>query len=361
MASYNKIEDIVASVDNAEQLITNAQYDDSTYTATGVDWFSYNGIVCSSIYANGNGWIGLGSSSEDLKVNRRDQAMWNLWREEGTFSGRRFLRIRWGGYSYYSYTSADYRITFDVLLFDTGDIMLYMVDIPTSYYTGTFYLGSLSYNAPSVDNRYVTFYLQEDGSYNIEYSPIDYGLIKYLIRDNSTLYTVVNGALSELTGELNSGLFMTNGFDHVPSGELLVPLNAPEVLCWTDGTEALKLTATVQGVAQGSHDIISDNIRVGHSSIYGITSVETTASDGATFLLSFDGGEWMSYNNGSWNVSNVGMTATELVAVPTEAWSSMINSATYMQLKATLDGIDTVTQIKFNFNNESPVTLESEG
>lgn len=180
---------------------------------------------------------------------------------------------------------------------------------------------------------------------------------KYLVRDSGIIYTVVDGALSELTGELNSELFISSGLESIPDGALLLPLTAPEVLCWTDGEKLPKLTATVQGVPVGEHSIVSDNIRVGHSSIYGITSVEATASEGATFLLSFDGGLWMSYNASSdvWEASENGMTATELVAVPVEAWSSAINSATYMQLKATIDGVDTVTQIKFNFNNESPI------
>ena len=116
------------------------------------------------------------------------------------------------------------------------------------------------------------------------------------------------------------------------------------------------LTATVQGVPTGSHDITSDNINIGHSSIYGITSVEATASDGATFLLSFDGGAWMKYNDGTWSVSDIGMTAAELMAIPSTAWNSVINSAQYMQLKATLEGVETVTQVVFNYNNESPIS-----
>lgn len=361
MADYTSIEDIVASVDNATRLIAGSKHDDDTYEVTGVDWFSYGGAVCSSIYASGNSWIGLGASSEHLKVNRRDAAMWNLWREEGNFvtllSTTRFLRIRWSGYSRYSTTSSSALLTYDVILFETGDIMLYIVDVPTSDYTGTFSLGSLTYDKPTVDNRYVTFYLQQDGSYIVDYAPIVLASKRYLVRDGGTLYTVIDGALSELTGELNSELFISSGVNTIPEGALLMTLNAPEVLCWTDGANTPTLTATVQGNPVGEHEIISDKANVGHSSIYGITSVEAVASDGATFLLSFDGGLWMSYNtdSNSWVASDVGMTATELIAIPTDAWNSVINSATYMQLKATIDGTETVTQVKFNFNNESPI------
>ena len=197
-------------------------------------------------------------------------------------------------------------------------------------------------------------------------SPIEYpAQKKYLVRDGSTIYTVADGALVEVAGGLTASMFIASGVDVIPDGSLLLTLTAPEVLCWTDGNKLPALTATVQGSTTESHDVISDNIRVGHQSIYGIKSVEATASDGATFLISFDGGAWMVYDtdNSAWVASEVGMTATELVAIPTEAWSTAINSATYMQLKATLDGVDTVTQVKFNFNNEAQTskTAESEG
>ena len=359
MADYTTIEEIVAGISNATQLRTNSKQDDGADIITGVDWFSYAGVSCTYLYASGDSWIGLGRSQEDLKVNRRDAAMYNLWREEGTFSTRfnsyRFLRIRWNGYTAYSSTSDSAKLTFDVLLFDTGDIMLYISDVPTDNYSGTFTLGDLTYDKPTADNRYVTFYKQTDGSYVANYAPINFSVKKYLVRNGSTLYTVTDGALVEVTGTLNADLFINNGSDTIPDGALLMTLSAPEVLCWTDANEVPKLNAVVQGVPVGTHDIISNTAMVGHHSIYGIESVEATASDGATFLLSFDGGMWMAYNNDKWSASDVGMTASELMAIPTEAWASVINSAIFMRLKASIDGVDTVTQVKFNFNN-SPIT-----
>lgn len=362
MADYTSMEEIVAGVDNATQLREYSKQDDGTDTVTGVDWFSYNGTVCNNIYANGNGWIGFGTSNEHLKVNRRDQVMWNLWREEGTVSNIRFLRIRWRGYTVYNSTSASALLIFDVILLETGDIVLYIADVPTDNYTGTFTLGDLTYEKPTADRRYVTFYLQADGSYVANYAPIDLSVKKYLVRNGSTIYTVTDGALVEVTGTLNADLFINSGIDTIPDGALLMTLSAPEVLCWTDGEKVPTLTATVQGMPQGTHEIISDEANVGHESVYGIKSVEATASDGATFFLSFDGGMWMTYTNGSWSVSNVGMTASELMAVPTDAWSSVVNSANNMRLKAMLDGVDTVTQVKFNFNNDpSSVTTRTWG
>lgn len=353
--NYVSIEDIVAGIENAKQLRTNTKSDDETDTITGVDWFSYDGIACSNIYANGNSWIGLGASSEHLKVNRRDAAMWNLWREEGTIGSVRFLRIRWSGYTSYNSTSTSALLTYDVILFETGDIQLYIVDIPTSNYDGTFTLGNLAYEKPTVNNRWVAF-RKTDSGYEVAYEPLSFYTCKYLVRNDGVLYTVVDGALSELTGDLTAELFQTSGIDTVPDGALLLPLSAPEVLCWTDAPAPCTLTATVQGVPTGAHTVTSDHIQVNHPSIYGISSVVATASDGATFLLSFDGGAWMAYTDNTWSASDIGMTAAELMAIPSNAWSSVINSAQYMQLKATLEGVETVTQVVFNYNNESPTS-----
>ena len=191
---------------------------------------------------------------------------------------------------------------------------------------------------------------------SFEILEISTNITKYLVRNNDTIYTVTDGELVEVSGTLNADLFIASGIDTIPDGALLMTLSAPEVLCWTNGDRLQTLTATVQGVPTGAHDITSDNINIGHSSIYGITSVEATASDGATFLLSFDGGAWMKYNDGTWSASDVGMTAAELMAIPSNAWSSVINAAQYMQLKATLEGVETGTQVVFNYDNESPTS-----
>ena len=359
MANYNRIEEIVAGVENATKLVDNTKYDDNSCTISGIpDYVKYKGVSVSNIYANGNSWIGFDAESEHFKFNRRDAAMYNLWTEEGTLLDiYRFFRVRWGGVCKYNAYGDPYFQTFDLIIFDTGDVMLYAVDIPTSYYDGTFAFADVEYTAPATDSRYVTFYAQEDGTYRIDYAPIDFvqDMVKYLVRDGSAIYTVSEGALAEVTGELSASLFTEYGVDTIPDGSLLMTLNAPEVLCWTNADELPILTATVQGTPTGNHDIVSDSIPIGHSSIFGLESLEVDASENATFLLSFDGGMWMIYNGSKWSASDVGMTTAELLAVPMSAWNTMINSARNMRLKATLDGVDTVTQVKFNFNNDPSV------
>lgn len=361
MANYETIEEIVAVVANATRLVTTTKYDDNSYTIDEVPAFvKYKGNPISTMYANGNSYIGFDLDIDHFNFNKRDAAMYELCKEEGTYLGvYSFFRIRCGGMSKYNAYGDPYRQTYDLIIFDTGDVMFYAVDIPTSYYDGTFAFADVEYNAPTTDSRYVTFYAQADGTYTVAYEPISLQpstITKYLVRDRGNIYTVADGALVEVSGTLNADMFKTSGVDTIPDGTLLMTLSTPEVLCWTNAEELPTLKATVQGVPVGEHGIVSDTIQIGHESVYGITSIDVDASSEATFLLSFDGGLWMAYTDGKWSASDIGMTASELVGVPANAWSSMVNSAREMRLKAILDGVDTVTEVKFNFNNE-PVAM----
>ena len=360
MANYETIEEIVAGITNATKLVNSTKYDENSYTISGIpDYVMYKGISASTIYANGNSWIGFDAESEHFKFNRRDAAMYNLWTEEGTLLGTyKFFRVRWGGVCKYDAYGDPYFQTFDLIIFDTGDVMFYAVSIPTSYYNGTFSFADVEYNAPTTDSRYVTFYAQADGTHTVSYEPIrlqQSTVTKYLVRNGNTIYTVVDGALVEVSGALNADMFKNSGIDTIPDGALLMTLSAPEVLCWTNAEELPTLTATVQGIPTGYHEIISNDISVGDISISGIATIEADASENATFLLSFDGGAWMIYTDGKWSASDVGMTTSELIAVPSNVWNSMIASVNNMRLKAVLDGVDTVTEVKFNFNNDAKV------
>ena len=359
MADYTSIDDIVAGVENATQLRTNSKQDDGTDTITGVDWFSYNGTICSNIYVSGNSWFGLGASSEHLKVNRRDSSMWNVWREEGTYSTMsdtyRFLRIRWSGYTRYNSTATSALLTYDVILFDTGDIMLYVADIPTSDYTGTFSLDGVTYDKPTVENRYVTFYLQSDGSYVVEYAPIDLAIKKYLVRDVNILYTITDGSLVEVSGELNSNLFIDNGVDEIPSGTLLMTLSNPEVLCWTDSDKVPTLTATVKGIPE-PQVVVTKEIDLMHGSIKGINGVTVDCKGDVLFAVSFDKkATWMMHNGTEFvEVSDklAGMTKTEFEAITTDQWQPKYEASSDMYIRCTiLDETQSITTLNIDFIN----------
>ena len=131
--NYNSIEEILsAGTTNMTVIRNNTKQDNGTDSLTGIDWFTFKEVIASTIYVNGNSWIGFGSSSGHLKVNHRDGALYSLYREEGTlYNYYKFLKIRWKGYSSYYTTSSLYAIEYDVILWDTGDISLHMISIPT--------------------------------------------------------------------------------------------------------------------------------------------------------------------------------------------------------------------------------------
>lgn len=349
--NYNSVEEILAAgTANMTVLRNNSKQDDGADTITGASWFTYNGTVASTVYASGNSWIGFGSSSEHLKVNRRDGAMYSLYREEGTLYGYyKFLKIRWIGYSRYNYTTAAYALTYDVILWDTGDISLHMVSIPTSYNTGTYSLVASSTYSYTVDTASpdVTF-TKTDSGFEVSNSiisleiPYDW---RYLIRSGSTYYTVADNALSEVAvTELTSTVFLNSGVEKIPSITLLKSLPNCELLYWQDTTEetlqkGLVVTGTPvlpQIVYYESQDISNGNI----------SNIEVSASDDVVFTISCDeSAVWQYYNGSAWvTVSSEtdGMTAETIKNITPEIWGTLPITESY-QFRCALSTVDSWT------------------
>ena len=185
---------------------------------------------------------------------------------------------------------------------------------------------------------------------------IEYPTIKkYLVRDNDTIYTVTEGALAEVTGELNSNLFIDNGIDTIPDGALLMTLSAPEVLCWTDAETLPTLTATVTGVPY-PQTIISEKIYLTDKSITGIESALATCEGDLIVAVSFDDKQtWKAWNGEQWATlsdDNTGMSKETLEAITFEQWNELYTGATGFYVRVSLlDTTQTVEKIVFDFSN----------
>ena len=95
MASYDSVTAMMNTTENMEHLVINTRHDDDVMQFVGADWFSFNGTPISNIFVSGNSFIGLGTNAEHLLVCRRDTAMYDFYREEGSLFGvYRFLKIR---------------------------------------------------------------------------------------------------------------------------------------------------------------------------------------------------------------------------------------------------------------------------
>lgn len=134
MANYATLQAAIdAGTSNMTVLRNNSKNDDGTTTyATGIDWFKFNNVLVNNLYSSGNSWLGFGASAEQLKVNRRDCAVWYEYKETGMIGITKFFKFRWVGYSYYSQTGSNYSQGFDVFLFDNGQIFLNFYQVPSS-------------------------------------------------------------------------------------------------------------------------------------------------------------------------------------------------------------------------------------
>ena len=184
---------------------------------------------------------------------------------------------------------------------------------------------------------------------------VDLTIIKYLIRDNNIIYTVTEGALAEVTGELNSNLFIDNGIDTIPDGALLMTLATPEVLCWTNADTVPKLTATVTATPQ-SQVIITDKIYLTDKSITGIESVLATCEGELIVAVSFDDKQtWKAWNGEQWATlsdDNTGMSKETLEGITFEQWNELYTGATGFYVRVSLlDTTQSVEKIVFDFSN----------
>lgn len=134
MANYATLQAAIdAGTSNMTVLRNNSKNDDGTTTyATEIDWFKFNSVLVSNLYSSGNSWLGFGASAEQLKVNRRDCAVWYEYKEIGIIGARRFFKFRWVGYSYNGQTGSSYSQAFDVFLFDNSQIFLRFYQVPSS-------------------------------------------------------------------------------------------------------------------------------------------------------------------------------------------------------------------------------------
>ena len=178
---------------------------------------------------------------------------------------------------------------------------------------------------------------------------------KYLIRNNDTIYTVQNDSLVEVSGELNSNLFIDNGVDEIPSGTLLMTLSNPEVLCWTDSDKVPTLTATVKGIPE-PQIVMSKEIDLMHSSIKGINGVTVDCKGDVLFAVSFDKKDtWMIHNGTEFvEVSDklAGMTKTEFEAITAEQWRPKYEASSDMYIRCILlDETQSITTVNIDFIN----------
>lgn len=138
MADTVSFDSLLDTTAGMTAIVNNKKHDDDVVSVTGVDWFTYAGKTASTIYVSGNNFIGFGQNAEQLKIWRRNGAVYYIYRQEGMLaSGKRFLKIRVEGYVYYSLTYSTYALKYEVFLIEGQTLFINVTQIPTdSYYKG---------------------------------------------------------------------------------------------------------------------------------------------------------------------------------------------------------------------------------
>ena len=176
--------------------------------------------------------------------------------------------------------------------------------------------------------------------------------IKYLLADETKIYTLVDGALSELSAtELTADLFNQYGLNDVPEASFILSLVNPKVLCWTSGSELPTLKATVTATPP-TQIVVSQEIDLMHPSIKGIESVTIDCKGEPAFAVSFDNKvTWLVHDGTDW-ANGGGMTKAQFEAITTEQWKEKYEVSNTMYIKCTLSDIaQSVTSAYVDFVN----------
>lgn len=323
--NYNNVESILNVKDNMQVLRNNTKQDDGVDTVTGVDWFKFNNKVVDKIYVSGNSFYGFGDNTNHLSICNRDGAMYYLYREEGTlYHYYKFLKLRWEGYSYYSSTDVQYKLVHELLLFDTGDMYINIITLPTnaSYFGSSSILSSgsqLSLGLTLGTPEYLSLYHNDENgvAWTVKHEKINiiYPFVeKFLLKKDNAYYSLINDVLTmvDIT-ELNAQAFIDHGFDHPSSYDFMKEMVGFELLNWIETDIEIGDLTLVYEAIPNDQILTTKSFDINHPSINGINNI-TIDSDNASYQFSFDFGTTFEVYKNGWIVANdTWMTKDEVI------------------------------------------------
>ena len=89
MADTVSFDSLLDTTAGMTAIVNNKKNDNDVVRVTGVDWFTYAGKTASTIYVSGNNFIGFGKNAEQLKIWRRDGAVYYIYRQKGTLTSEK--------------------------------------------------------------------------------------------------------------------------------------------------------------------------------------------------------------------------------------------------------------------------------
>ena len=279
--------------------------DDTTYSVSWNAGFMFNNKSVSTIYVSSNNWYGFGSSSEQLKIMRRDGYASSIRYLKGTLrEGLDFLKIRYDGYTIYNSKTTANRLIYEVFFLSNNDIFINLIQTPTSSNTGTSEIVcngvtkalSLVDSTGKGGGKKVTLVSTSEvgNSYNVEYREYQEASAEtecYLLKIDNVFYRLEGEELVPLETELETptpAFFLKHGFDDLPTTEFFSTLSNPHLYYWRSDTARKKFAATVE--AEPFPQVITATADLNHESIIGITDMTAQYGGTVTAQYSVDGG-----------------------------------------------------------------------
>ena len=297
--------------------------DDGTYSVSWNAGFKFNGSTISTFYVSCNNWYGFGSSSEQLKIMRRDGYASYIYYLKGNLrEGLDFLKIRYDGYTVYNSKTTANRLIYEVFFMSNNDIFINLIQTPTSSNTGTSEIicGGSTKSLSLVDSsgkgsgKKVTLVSTSEigNSYDVEYREYQEASAEtecYLLKLDDVYYRVDGEELIPLEIETETptpATFLKYGFDELPITEFFSTLTNPHLYYWRSDAQRQKFTGHAN--AEPFPQVITASADLNHESIIGITDMTAQYGGMVTAQYSVDGGETFSEEMTLSDMLNVDMT-----------------------------------------------------
>ena len=134
MSDTFEFKNLVGTVKGMTAILDNMECDDDSVEVPGVDWFTYANNPATTIYVNGNNYIGFGVDEEQLKICNDDGEIYYVYRQDGTLdTGEKFLKIRVEGFTDYDIDYQDDRsaLKYELFILNNQTIKLLLLQLPS--------------------------------------------------------------------------------------------------------------------------------------------------------------------------------------------------------------------------------------
>lgn len=370
--NYSSVQEIFdVGITHATVIRNNVKNDSAVDSISPPDWLTFNGKEVTALSVHGDSYITIGPSAGKISVNERNAACYYVFFEEGTlYHIQRFIKIRWSGFTANNTTSAAAKLTYDIVIFESGEILIYFVDMPTANVNGINQLES-NQTYPFIiptNGKYVSFRPTEIvGEYteplyemiNIEKEYVE----KYLLLVDNVICTIEDETLVQIMDEtLTSQLFVDRGIDEPPSKEILLQLQKFSILHWCseeDFDEHATLTVSMNAIPH-VQEVVTNKIDMSHYSIIGLKSVTHEIEGDVLILFSIDNKEtWIGWDGLQWAEKSdtfLGMTKEVLESLTVESLMQLYDVSKEIFIKVIIsDETQKITLITLNYENEKEV------